>query len=86
MDCFFVSVARLSRPELNNKPIVITHSKGADSKSDIACASYEARDKGISAGMWLFQAKELCPDVTAVPYEFDEYSRVSKLFYEAVAR
>ena len=85
LDCFFVAVARLSRPHLQNKPVVITHSKGADSKSDIACPSYEARAFGISAGMWLYQAKELCPDVVAIPYEFDEYTRVSKQFYETVA-
>ena len=89
LDCFFVAVGRLSRPHLIDMPVAVTHSKGTgpkDSKSDIACASYEAREKGVKAGMWLDEAKRLCPEIQTIPYDFDEYRRVSKLFFETVAR
>lgn len=88
MDCFFVSVGLLKRPHLRGKPVVVTHStgKGQDSRSDIACASYEARKYGVRNGMWVGEAKAMCPELEVIPYDFDEYRRVSKLFYEAVAR
>jgi len=70
-------------------PIAVCHSKGTgtrDSKSDVACASYEARKMGVSAGMWLDEAKRLCPDIQVIPYDFEEYKRVSKIFFQTVAR
>lgn len=86
LDCFFASVGLLSRPHLRGKPIVVTHSssKTQDSHSDIACASYEARKKGVKNGMWVGQAKSLCPELEVIPYDFEEYRRISKLFYETI--
>jgi len=80
-------VGLLSRPELRGKPVVVTHAsrKTENSKSDIACASYEARKFGIKNGMWVHQAKEKCPSVIVMPYDFEEYRRISKLFFETVA-
>ncbi len=88
LDCFFVSVGLLSRPHLRGKPIVVTHSTGKtdNSKSDIASASYEARKFGVANGMWVSEAKKLCPDLLVVPYDFDEYRRVSNTFFETVAK
>jgi len=87
LDCFFASVGLLSRPHLRGKPVVVTHSTGAgkESKSDIACASYEARKFGVKNGMWVMEAKNLCPTLQVIPYDFEEYKRISKLFFEAVA-
>ena len=87
LDCFFVAVARISDPSLVGEPVVVTHSKGGkESKSDIACASYEARELGVKAGMWLHEVKRLCPQVRTVPYDFEGYRRVSRLFFETVGR
>lgn len=87
MDCFFVSVGLLGRPHLRGKPVAVTHSSGKvqDSKSDIACASYEAREFGVKNGMWVGDAKAICPNLEVIPYDFEEYRRVSKLFFEAVS-
>ncbi|CAL8110930.1 unnamed protein product [Orchesella dallaii] len=87
LDCFFASVGLLSRPHLRGKPVVVTHSSGAgkDSRSDIACASYEARKFGVRNGMWVMEAKKLCTTLQVIPYDFEEYKRISKLFFEAVA-
>jgi DNA repair protein REV1 len=89
LDCFFVAVGRLSRPHLIDMPVVVSHSMGTgtrESKSDVSCASYEARAKGVKAGIWLEEAKRLCPEVQVIPYDFEEYKRVSQLFFETAAR
>jgi len=88
LDCFFVSVGLLSRPHLIGLPVVVTHStKGsADSKADIASASYEARSRGVRNGMWVGEAKTLCPELNVIPYDFKEYKRISELFFMTVAK
>jgi DNA repair protein REV1 len=57
-DCFFVSAGLVSRPELKGKPVVVCHSQGAQggtsSTSEIASASYEAREFGVHNGMRYF--------------------------------
>lgn len=54
-DSFFVSAGLLDRPHLRGKPVVVCHSQGAQggasSTSEIASASYEAREFGIRSGM-----------------------------------
>ncbi|PPQ77576.1 hypothetical protein CVT25_011368 [Psilocybe cyanescens] len=84
-DCFFVSAGLVSRPELKGKPVVVCHSQGdqggASSTSEIASASYEARNFGIKNGMSLQQARQLCPEIITIPYEFDRYKQYSLLFY-----
>ncbi|KAJ7650454.1 hypothetical protein FB45DRAFT_18894 [Roridomyces roridus] len=84
-DCFFVSVGLVSRPELRGKPVVVCHSQGnqggGSSTSEVACASYEARNFGVKNGMSLQQARKLCPQVCTMPYEFDRYKKASLEFY-----
>ena len=54
-DAFFVSVGLLDRKHLRGKPVVVCHSQGdqggTSSTSEIASASYEAREFGIKNGM-----------------------------------
>ena len=53
-DCFFASVGLLDRPELKGTPVVVCHGGtggGLASTSEIASASYEAREFGIKNGM-----------------------------------
>lgn len=92
-DAFFVSAGLLDRRHLRGKPVVVCHSQGeqggASSTSEIASASYEAREFGIKNGMRYFdpfftmtssysasvslqQARNLCPTIQTIPYEFDK--------------
>ncbi|KAL7421581.1 deoxycytidyl transferase [Cryptotrichosporon argae] len=68
-DAFFASASLKSRPHLKGKPVVVCHSiKGESSTSEIASASYEAREKGVRSGMSLGQALKLVgPELTTVP-------------------
>ncbi|CAH8288854.1 unnamed protein product, partial [Heterobilharzia americana] len=83
-----------------DKPVVITHAKGSggqvseveknqkhiQSMSEIASCSYAARVAGVKNGMLLGRAKQLCPDLIALPYEFGAYKTVSEILYNTVAR
>ncbi|PAA60819.1 hypothetical protein BOX15_Mlig014549g2 [Macrostomum lignano] len=126
MDCFFVSVALLTRPELRGKPVAVSHAstssrqasgdaggssdrlrarRGADSDwemrqyggavasekascgslhqswSEVASCSYAARACGVRNGMLLGRARELCPELVTVPYEFEAYEAASSQLY-----
>ncbi|KAF6768431.1 hypothetical protein AHF37_08990 [Paragonimus kellicotti] len=91
MDCFFVSVSLRSRPELRDKPVAVTHANGpnrrheTNSMSEVASCSYAARQAGIRNGMLLGKARQLCPDLITLPYEFDAYKSVSEVLYRTVA-
>ncbi|KZO95126.1 DNA repair protein [Calocera viscosa TUFC12733] len=90
-DSFFVAASLIDRPHLKGKPVVVCHSQGrapmqragksVSSTSEVASASYEARKFGIKNGMSLGQARQLCPDVETVPYEFEKYKDFSLQFY-----
>ncbi|CAL8077386.1 unnamed protein product [Calicophoron daubneyi] len=100
MDCFFVSVSLRNRPELRDKPVAITHAgtfsgdgqphstcrSGTHSMSEIASCSYAARKFGLKNGMLLGNARQLCPDLVTLPYDFDAYKEVSEQLYDTVAR
>uniref|UniRef100_A0A2K6V730 DNA repair protein REV1 n=1 Tax=Saimiri boliviensis boliviensis TaxID=39432 RepID=A0A2K6V730_SAIBB len=55
------------------------------SKAEIASCSYEARQVGIKNGMFFGHAKQLCPNLQAVPYDFHAYKEVARTMYETLA-
>ncbi|GAA53834.1 DNA repair protein REV1, partial [Clonorchis sinensis] len=98
MDCFFVSVSLRNRPELKDKPVAITHASssgddkapihrrsGVHSMSEVASCSYTARQAGIRNGMLLGQARQLCPELITLPYDFEAYKEVSEVLYRTVS-
>ena len=50
----------------------------------VAAASYEARTFGVHSGMPMRTAARLCRDAVFLPVDFEEYSRLSKLFKSAI--
>ncbi|XP_012663393.1 DNA repair protein REV1 isoform X1 [Otolemur garnettii] len=55
------------------------------SRAEIASCSYEARQVGIKNGMFFGHAKQLCPSLQAVPYDFHAYKEVARTMYETLA-
>ncbi|XKL69261.1 hypothetical protein PGB90_007030 [Kerria lacca] len=55
-----------------------------DSMSEIASSNYEARKFGIKNGMLLGQAFKLCPTLKTIPYDFEEYKKVSYALYNHI--
>ncbi|XP_072542162.1 DNA repair protein REV1 isoform X2 [Salminus brasiliensis] len=55
------------------------------SMAEIASCSYEARKAGVRNGMFFGQAKQLCPELQSVPYDFHAYKEVALAMYETLA-
>ncbi|KAH7035158.1 impB/mucB/samB family protein [Microdochium trichocladiopsis] len=81
-DSFFCAVSLKRAPEFADKPAVVAHGNG--SGSEIASCNYPARKFGVKNGMWMKRAKELCPDLKVLPYDFPAYEEASALFYECI--
>ena len=57
-----------------------------DSSSECATCNYEARKYGVKKGMFLGQAKALCPDLIVLQYDFDGYEEVSETVSDILHR
>ncbi|XP_036964867.1 DNA repair protein REV1 isoform X1 [Acanthopagrus latus] len=69
-----------------------SHTNGVDqdaaaalSMAEIASCSYEARQAGVRNGMFFGRAKQLCPALQSVPYDFEAYKEVALTMYETLA-
>jgi DNA polymerase IV len=75
MDTYFVSVERLSFPWLEGRPVVVG---GRSLRSVVASCSYEARERGVHAGMPMVQALRLSPDAVLVSGSHGSYSSYTR--------
>lgn len=81
-DSFFAAVSLKKHPQYADEPCVVAHGQG--SGSEIASCNYPARKYGISNGMWMRRAQELCPELKILPYDFPGYEAASRKFYDAI--
>ena len=81
-DSFFAAVSLKKAPQYKDKPAVVAH--GGGSGSEIASCNYPARKFGISNGMWMKRAQQLCPEIKILPYDFPGYEDASRKFYDAI--
>ncbi|MBN2228675.1 MAG: DNA polymerase IV [Candidatus Thorarchaeota archaeon] len=86
MDAFFASVEQFrNHPELVGRPVCVGHDpKGGNGRGVVRAASYEARAKGIHAGMPVSKAYRLCPDAAFVDGTFESYSIASDEFMDVL--
>eukprot|EP00960_Hanusia_phi_P026832 746495-Hanusia_phi.AAC.1 len=87
MDCFFCSVGVKGRPELDSQPVAVCWgdaSSGNAQHAEISSANYVARKFGVRAGMFIGKAKELCPTLITIPYEFDKYTSTAETMYRCL--
>ena len=80
-NCFYASVELLHHPELRGKPIAV----GGDPETRhgiVLTADYVAKKHGVKTGMALWQAKQVCPEITFLPPRMDLYMRFSKMAQE----
>lgn len=83
-NCFYASVELLHHPELRGKPVAV----GGDPEARhgiVLTADYTAKRHGVKTGMALWQAKQICPDITFLPPRMDLYLRFSKMTHEIYA-
>jgi DNA repair protein REV1 len=81
-DSFFAAVSLKKFPEFKDTPVAIAH--GGGSGSEIASCNYPARKFGVTNGMWMKRAQELCSGLKVLPYDFPAYEEASTTFYEAI--
>jgi len=80
MDYFFAAVAIRNFPQYKDSPVAIGHrQKGDDtaSTSELSTCNYIARQFGVQKGMFLKRARELCPNLVVLPYDYEGYEEVS---------
>lgn len=83
LNAFFARAEEIRDASLEGKPVAIGH----DGRSGIvSTCSYEARKYGVSSGMPMFKAKELCPNLIIKPVDFRYYGGLSLLFFKFVKR
>lgn len=80
-DAFFTSCEEAIHPELKGKPIVTGGERGI-----VACASYAAKERGVSRGVPLFKARRLCPDLVILPSDYETYSLFSRRLFSILRR
>jgi DNA polymerase-4 len=81
---FPIAVARVSRPELRNRPVAVAplHSE----RALILSVSHEARREGIFKGMPLGKAGKFCPDLAVLPPDRERTRKAHKVLIRMVAR
>ena len=83
-NCFYASVELLHHPELRGKPVAV--GGGPEARHGIVLtADYTAKRYGVKTGMALWQAKQVCPDITFLPPRMDLYLRFSRMAQEIYA-
>ena len=83
-NCFYASVEHLHHPELKGKPVAV----GGDPESRhgiVLTADYIAKKRGVKTGMALWQARQVCPEITFLSPRMDLYLRFSNMAHEIYA-
>ena len=84
INCCYASIEHLYHPELAGKPLAV----GGDPEARhgiVLTADYIAKKYGVKTGMALWQAKQICPDITFVSPRMDLYLRFSRMAHEIYA-
>lgn len=80
-DAFFASVEQSLDPTLKGKPVITGKERGI-----AASMNYEAKRRGVTRGMRLFEVKKVCPDAVILPNDYETYSLVSKRLFGIIRR
>ncbi|MEN4396511.1 DNA polymerase IV [Mycolicibacterium senegalense] len=79
LDQFLASVELRRHPELEGLPVIVGGSGDpTEPRKVVTCASYEAREYGVHAGMPLRSAARKCPDATFLPSDPAAYDEASE--------
>lgn len=84
INCCYAAIEHLHHPELEGKPLAV----GGDPESRhgiVLTADYIAKGYGVKTGMALWQAKQVCPNITFISPRMDLYLRFSRMAHEIYA-
>jgi len=80
-DAFFTSCEEAVHPEWKGKPLAAGGERGI-----VTCASYAAKRMGIKRGVSMFEAKRICPELIAIPSDYETYSLFSRRMFTIMRR
>jgi DNA polymerase-4 len=79
LDQFLASVELGRHPELTGLPVIVGgNGDPTEARKVVTCASYEAREFGVHAGMPLRTAARRCPEATFLPSDPATYDAASE--------
>ena len=79
LDQFLASVELRRHPELDGLPVIVGgNGDPTEPRKVVTCASYEAREFGVHAGMPLRAAARRCPEATFLPSDPAAYDAASE--------
>lgn len=79
LDQFLASVELRRHPELAGLPVIVGgNGDPTEARKVVTCASYQAREFGVHAGMPLRTAARRCPDATFLPPDPAAYDEASE--------
>ena len=84
INCCYASIEHLHHPELEGKPVAV----GGDPEARhgiILTADYICKRYGVKTGMALWQARQVCPEITILSPRMDLYLRFSRMASELYA-
>lgn len=84
INCCYAAIEHLHHPELSGKPVAVGGNP-EERHGIILTADYIAKKFGVKTGMPLWQAKQICPQLTILPPRMDLYLRFSRMAHEIYA-
>ena len=80
-DAFFASCEQAMHPEYRGRPVITGSERGI-----VAAASYEAKARGVSRGVPLWEVKKIIPDAIILPSDYETYSIFSERLFAIMRR
>lgn len=81
-DCFYVSCEMSRRPDLKGRPVCVLSNQGAF----VIAKSYDAKAKGVTTAMSVWDARKLIPDAVFLAPEFRFYGQLSDKLFSILRR
>jgi DNA polymerase-4 len=85
LNAFYASVETLLNPKLRGRAVAVCGST-EDRHGIVLAKSETAKSAGVKTGMVTWQAKQLCPELIAIPPSYGNYLKYSKLTKAIYAR
>lgn len=82
IDAFFVACELKRNPNLKNRYLGIGN--GANNRSVLSSVDYKSRAKGLYAGIPVYKAKLLIPDLVLLPPDFEYYLEESEQVFQLI--
>ena len=81
INCCYANIELLHHPELRGKPVAVDGDP-ENRPGIVLTADYVAKKCGVKTGMALWQASQLCSDITFLTPRMDLYLRFSRMAHE----